>query len=91
MSGRHHRTYAYQRDARSVVAAAYADPLTQCGRCGGYAHHGDPWEAGHVIDGQVGGQLRAEHRSCNRAAGARLGNARRAARAGLATTRDWLA
>jgi len=34
----------------------------------------DPWEAGHIIDAVLGGgpDVRLEHRSCNRAAGARI-------------------
>jgi hypothetical protein len=60
-------------------------PATRCGRCGKLADqhprhaNGKPgrWECGHVIDGDNRGPLQLEHSTCNRAAGGRLGNARR--------------
>lgn len=69
----HHRG-THQVRARKVVAAANANPDTRCWRCGQPARPGDPWQAGHVIDGQVDGELRPEHRSCNASAGATYGN-----------------
>jgi len=35
------------------------------------------WHAGHVVDGDRFGPLRAEHSDCNTSAGARAGNVRR--------------
>ena len=77
MAGPHHRG-AYPRQAARLRARAAADPTTLCRRCGQPARPGDPWTAGHVIDGQIGGQLAPEHASCNYAAGATLGNRLRA-------------
>ena len=67
----------YHRRAAAVRAAANADPDTVCWRCGLGARPGDPWEAGHLHDGDPLAPLAPEHRSCNRAAGARLANERR--------------
>ncbi len=75
----HHRG-SFPGRARAVRDRANADPLTLCWRCGRPAVAGDPWQAGHVVDGEVGGQLLPEHASCNQSAGARLGNQLRAAR-----------
>lgn len=91
MAGPHHRTAAYQRAAKRLVAAATLNPDTRCGRCGLPARPDDPWEAGHVRDGQINGPLRAEHASCNRSAGGKLGAERLAQRrARNVTTRAWL-
>lgn len=83
----HHRG-DFDRRAKAVRIAAYADPDTRCQRCGRTlvehppTRKGKPpaWQAGHVIDGQVDGQLGPEVQSCNASAGARLGNAKRKAR-----------
>jgi hypothetical protein len=81
----------YARRAAAVRAAAYANPATVCWRCGltlEQIRRTKPlarWEAGHVVDGQVGGLLRPEHSSCNRSAGAAYGNALREPR-----SRRWL-
>ena len=74
---RRHYTRDYQRRARNVREAANADPSTTCWRCGCPARAGDPWQAGHTRDGDSTGSLWPEHRSCNAAAGARMGNRRR--------------
>ncbi len=66
---------SYQRQAAAVRARADADPATRCWRCGRTrAEHRSKWQAGHVIDGQVGGELRAECTPCNASAGAVRGN-----------------
>jgi hypothetical protein len=83
---RDHYRGDYQRRARAVVARANANPATTCWRCGQPARPDDPWQAGHLNDGQVGGPLQAEHRSCNARAGQAI-SARRRAR--LQTTRQW--
>jgi hypothetical protein len=75
--GRSHHQGDYAKRAALVRAQANANPDTRCGRCGQPARPDDPWTAGHIIDGQVGGALQPEHRSCNCAAGAARGNALR--------------
>jgi hypothetical protein len=96
MGNRHKRAHhrgTHQLRARAVVTAANANPNTRCGRCGltltQHTPHrnGKPatWQAGHVIDGQVNGELRPEASTCNESHGATLGNTRRV----QATTRDW--
>lgn len=87
--GPHHRG-RHQARAKAVTDAAYANPDTRCWRCGGRLFdrkRGDRWEAGHLIGGQVDGELRAEHRSCNRADAARRTNAKR--RGIKHTSADW--
>jgi hypothetical protein len=72
-----HYRGTYPTQARKVREMAYANPDTECGRCGlTLAQHkpGDTWTAGHLIDGQPGGQLQPETKSCNSGAGARMGN-----------------
>lgn len=77
--GSHATTSAYLR------AAYYADPTTRCARCGRTLYEHPPtktgkaptWEAGHVVDGQVGGPYQPEVKSCNASAGASAGNRRR--------------
>jgi hypothetical protein len=66
----HHRgTFAAR--GRLVRAMAQADSTTRCWRCGALADPGDPWQAGHVRDGDPSSPLAAEHRSCNARAGRR--------------------
>lgn len=69
---RQHYRGDYARRAREIRAAADADPGTTCWRCGKTARPGDPWQAGHLVDGDRLSPLAAEHRSCNAAAGQRL-------------------
>lgn len=69
---------AYVRRAALVRAIANADPSTTCARCGLTARPGDPWTAGHARDADPTSPLFPEHRSCNYAAGAAMGNRRRA-------------
>lgn len=74
-------------DLRSTAlrAAAYANPHTRCWRCGltltEHPPHrnGKParWTAGHIVDGQIGGELRPEASTCNYSAGATAGNRKR--------------
>lgn len=87
----HHRG-DYQARAAKVRAWAYANPDTRCGRCGKTLDQhppGDRWEAGHVNDGEVGGPLRPEGRSCNRRAAAQRTNAKRQARVPRHTVAEW--
>jgi hypothetical protein len=80
----HHRG-GYQVQARRVTLAAYADPSTQCWRCGKtlnqHAPHKDGtparWTAGHLVDGAAGGDLAPEASVCNYSAGATAGNRKR--------------
>jgi hypothetical protein len=76
-----HHAGSYASRAAKVRAYAYADPDTRCWRCGKtldqHRHRdGSPavWNAGHVIDGQVGGLLMPEASSCNKSAGATYRN-----------------
>lgn len=90
---RAHYSGSYEREARAVREAAYRNPDTRCRRCGRtlqqHAPHrnGTParWDAGHVNDGQPGGPLAPEASTCNRSAGAQLGNRTRR----LSTSRRW--
>ncbi len=72
-----HYTNGYMAQARALRHAAHADPSTRCWRCGrtlAEARQDDPsdtWQAGHLVDGEVGGALAPEHRSCNARAGQR--------------------
>jgi hypothetical protein len=78
----------YRKYAPIVVARANANPATRCLTCSQPARHGDPWQAGHVIDGKVVTSitdLAAEHRSCNTSKGATRGNRMRV----QGTTRQW--
>jgi 5-methylcytosine-specific restriction endonuclease McrA len=78
--GSYGRTY---RENRSLLLSQWsADLSTRCMRCGQRARVADPWEPGHIIDVAQGGtdqisNLRPEHRSCNRKAGAELAARRR--------------
>lgn len=75
----HHRG-TYQARAKRVTDAAYANPSTRCWRCRrtlAQVQQRKPrarWTAGHVIAGQVGGDLEPECSPCNYGHGARLGN-----------------
>ena len=75
----HHRG-PHQRLSAQARARYNANPNTVCARCGQQRRTDDPWQAGHRHDGIVATSLadyQPEHRSCNAAAGARLGNQRR--------------
>jgi hypothetical protein len=86
MANKPHHMGDYKRRARAVRLAAEADPRTRCWQCGlTAAEHGQPWTAGHVVDGQVGGELRPECRRCNYGRGAAMGNRQR----GRRTTMRW--
>lgn len=82
----------YHVESRKVRQAANADPSTRCRRCGltlaerRRTHPKDRWTAGHLVDGQVGGRLVPEHRSCNSAAGATMGNRKRKRRVRVVRT-----
>lgn len=87
-ANRAHYRGDYAHRAAIVRARAYADPTTTCRRCGKTLAQvpGSRWDAGHIHDGIPTSPLAPEHDSCNRAAGARLGNQRRQ---GLRPTRTW--
>jgi hypothetical protein len=101
MAGRFRGHYAgdYKRRAQAVRDAANADPATRCmspvcvAGNGTLAQHprtrtGErpTWDAGHVRDGDPMSPLQPEVSTCNRSAGARLGNRRRG---GLHLTHQW--
>ena len=79
----------YRKLAPLVVARADADPSTRCLTCKlTKAEHGQPWQAGHVIDGKVVTSivdLAAECRRCNTSKGATRGNRMRV----QGVTRQW--
>jgi len=76
---------SYQAQAAAIrQAARIFEPV--CPRCGEKITRDQAVDAGHVNGGQIGGQLRAEHATCNRRAGAIVANQRR--RQGR-TSRDW--
>lgn len=86
---REHYSGDYNRRAKLVRRAAYANHGTLCGQCGRtLAQHGNgaTWDAGHVISGNPASALRAEASSCNRSAGATEGNRRRS---GVVSSRKW--
>ena len=86
-SKRPHHQGGYQAQARAVRNAANADPSTRCWRCNQTkAEHKQPWQAGHLHDGQAGGILMPECRRCNASAGATYGNNLRRA---FKPTRNW--
>ena len=67
----------YQTNRAVLLARWVRDPETRCYYCGLRAKTDDPWETDHIIPVVQGGNdhisnLRPAHRSCNRAAGARL-------------------
>ena len=55
-----------------AIALRRLIPGTPCRRCGKPMWHSQPLDLGHPTDGHAG--LALEHRSCNRAAGARNSN-----------------
>lgn len=69
---RAHYKGSYARRAKQLRDRANADPATRCWRCGELARAGDPWQAGHVRDGEVDSPLMPEHKSCNIKAGRQL-------------------
>lgn len=83
----HHRG-THQVRAKAVTDAAYADPMTRCWRCRrtlAEVRATKPkaiWTAGHLVDGQVDGDLAAECSPCNYGRGAAMGNRRRRAKPG---------
>ena len=76
---RRHYSGAYQRHSARVRAYAYASPSTRCWRCGRTLDEvrltkpRAEWHAGHVRDGEVGGQLLPECSPCNTTQGAMHG------------------
>lgn len=67
--------YAYQQDRKRAIAAM--PDGTPCQLCGHPMHHAQPLDYDHVIPRALGGTngpRRIVHRSCNRSAGAALGN-----------------
>jgi len=84
VSNQAHHKGTFQRRSQLVRDAANADPFTRCWRCGELARPGDPWQAGHLVDGAMNSPLAAEHRSCNARAGQKL-----MARRYLRTSRAW--
>lgn len=80
--------HRHQALRRALLPHAYGTP---CPRCGRLMLHGQELDLDHVeLPRALGGRPgtgRMAHRHCNRSAGARLGNALRAARATLPAKR----
>lgn len=81
-----HYRGSYARRSRELRARWNADPQTECWRCGQSARHDDPWQAGHVRDGDPTSPLLPEHRSCNARAGQALTTK---SRYGNDASREW--
>ena len=88
------RGYGHQhRLARAAAKKTVDAGLAACSRCGGMIVPGTPWDLDHTPDRL--GWLGPAHRYCNRAAGARVGNARRRGRrrprvfGAVAASRTW--
>lgn len=89
-----HHTGTYQRRARLLRQAAYANPLTTCWRCGltldKHPPHKDGtparWTAGHTRDSDPTAPLMPEASTCNYASGAAYGHALRAVK----PSRRWI-
>lgn len=63
--------------ARTRLAHKLAAGDLICDRCGRVIRPDEPWDVGHITDQVLGGthhpsNLRVEHSSCNRSAGATL-------------------
>jgi hypothetical protein len=90
-----HRRGTYATEAKAVRDQANANPATRCWRCGRTLteiRRTKPhavWDAGHVIDGQIGGPLRAECSPCNRGRGAAMGNRKRSGKPTRRTPLTW--
>lgn len=84
-----HHSGLYRKLAPLVVARADADLSTRCLTCKlTKAEHGQPWQAGHIVDGKVVtslADLAAECRRCNTSKGATRGNRMRV----QGVTRQW--
>jgi hypothetical protein len=81
--------WAYQQQRKQLLAAMPEGH--PCARCGRPMYRGQPLEADHFPGRMYGGPqtLKLSHMRCNRRAGARAGNRRRARRQRLRTSRPW--
>jgi hypothetical protein len=78
-----HYRGTYHVRSRALLTAANANPATVCWRCGRTldqhpAHRNGKrpwWTAGHVIPGEVNGELQPEASTCNYRHGGRLRHA----------------
>lgn len=69
--------YGAQHQAlRRVWSAKVATGQVSCARCGELIKAGTPWDLGHRDGTDKREYQGAEHRSCNRSAGAQLRNAK---------------
>ena len=59
-SKRQHYSGDYRKRAKAVREAA-----THCWICGETARPNDPWQADHVVAGEIDSPLLPAHRSCN--------------------------
>jgi hypothetical protein len=77
--------WSHEQQRARLLPLAYGE---DCWRCGQLMLPGQALDAGHSVDRALGGTVadRMEHASCNRRAGAILGNRLRAR---LRRSRDW--
>lgn len=61
----HHKDPRYRRLSATLRTQWNADPYTTCWLCGEGRRAGDPWQADHVIPGDLNSPLQPAHRSCN--------------------------
>ena len=66
----HHSDPTYRRTSAQLRQQWNDDPFTVCWLCGEGARLGDPWQADHVIPGNLNSPLQPAHRSCNAKRGA---------------------
>lgn len=66
----HPQLYGTDYRRRRAQLFATLNEHSTCWRCGEGPREGDPFEAGHLIDGDPHSPLGFEHRTCNRRAGA---------------------
>lgn len=80
-----HHDGPYRKQAAQLRHNANNNPNTRCAKCG-HTHaeaiklwgtKRAAWTAGHINNGETGGQLRPEHLHCNTSAGATHGNQQR--------------
>lgn len=86
------------RRAQAVRASLAESLPVACWRCGRLVTEADEWDVGHVVELDLDpdsaydpGSYAVEHRRCNRAAGARYANSKRASqsRPFRLTSREW--
>lgn len=78
----------YRKRRQQLMATITPDSV--CWRCGQPARQGDPFEAGHIIDGERSSPLALEHKSCNRSHGGYNGARASRQQRHEPASRDWI-